>query len=46
MPIPSGVDKKKSKVYIEKGLGTENYIQILPESFCEEGFVADSFWPV
>lgn len=46
MPIPSGVDKKKSKVYIEKGAGTENYIQILPESFCEEGFVADSFWPV
>jgi len=46
MPIPSGVDKKKSKVYIEKGLGTENYVQILPESFCEEGFVADSFWPV
>lgn len=46
MPIPSGVDKKKSKVYIERGLGTENYVQILPESFCEEGFVADSFWPV
>ena len=44
MPIPSGVDKKKSKVYIQKTGG--DYLQILPESFCESEIISDSMWPV
>ncbi len=44
MPIPSGVDQKKSKVYIQKTSG--EYIQIWPESFCEGEILADSMWPV
>lgn len=44
MPIPSGVDKKRSKVYIEKTAG--DYLQILPETFCESEILEDSLWPV
>ncbi len=44
MPIPSGVDQKKSKVYIQKTSG--EYVQIWPESFCEGEILADSMWPV
>ena len=44
MAVPSNVDVKKSKVYIQKLSG--EYLQIHPETFCESEILDDSLWPV
>ena len=44
MSVPSNVESKKSKVYIQKISG--EYLQIHPETFTESEIVDDSLWPV